>query len=452
MKKRTVLFMMAAMMTALLTGCGNSASKTADSSVTTAKEAIPTDTGKEKENTETKLTMGWWGNQIRNERTQAALDLYAEENPGVMIEGQFSEWSDYWNKLATSAAGNSLPDLIQMDYSYLDQYVKNGLLVDLTPYIEDGTLDTANISDNTMASGEVDNGIYAICAGINAPSLFYNKTLLDQNGIAVKDNMNMDEFMDISRQVYEKTGYKTNIAYLNAGQYLDYYMRSQDIVLYGDKKMGGTVQDYIPFFQLFETGIKEGWFIDPGVFAELSVGSVEQEPLVYGSSPETMSWCAFYNSNQLTAMQTAAPDGMEIGITTWPSPDAKKSNFLKSSQFFSVSAQTTNPVEAVKILNFLTNSSAANDILLGERGVPASTVIAAELAPKMAKTEQEVVRYINDVVTPNCSPINPPQPAGASEVSNLLNQVQEKLCYGTYDATAAAEEFFEGANKIMSTK
>lgn len=454
MKKRIALLMaaaMAAMAAASLAGCGGgTTSTTADTTEGTAAETTAVSAGNG--GGDVKLTMSWWGNQVRNEKTQAALDLYAEQNPGTVIEGQFSEWSDYWNKLATSAAGQAIPDLVQMDYSFVDQYVKNGLLIDLKPYIEDGTLDVSNISENTMASGKVGDGIYAICAGINAPSLLYNKTLLEENGIEVKDYMTTDEFIDLCRQVYEKTGYKTNIAYYNAGAYLDYFMRGNDIVLYGDKKMGGTAEDYLPFFQMYETGIKEGWFIDPGVFAELSIGSVEQEPLVYGSGPETMSWCAFYNSNQLTAIQKAAPEGMEIGITTWPSADPKKSGYLKSSMFFSVGAHTKNPEEAVKVLNFLTNSSEANNILLGERGVPASSVIAGELAPKMSDVDQEVIRYINEVVTPNCSPINPPQPDGASEVSNLLNQVQEQLCYGAYDAATAAEEFFNGSNNIMSKK
>ena len=38
------------------------------------------------------MTMFWWGNQVRNERTQAALDLYSETN-GVKLDGQFAEWS-----------------------------------------------------------------------------------------------------------------------------------------------------------------------------------------------------------------------------------------------------------------------------------------------------------------------------------------------------------------------
>ncbi|MDF2886193.1 MAG: hypothetical protein K0R23_578 [Lacrimispora sp.] len=456
MKKKIALLMSCCMAAASLAGCGGS-SATATTAATQAPattQAATTAPSKEASggSGDVKLTMSWWGNQVRNERTQAALDLYSEQNKGVTIEGQFSEWSDYWNKLATSAAGQSIPDLVQMDYMYIDQYVKNSLLVDLKPYIEKGALDVSSISENTMASGTVDGGIYAICAGINSPAMMYNKTLLDKNGITVKDYMTIDDFEAVSRQVYEKTGYKTSIVYGTAQTYLDYFMRAYDVVLFGDKKMGGKAEDYIPFFQMYETGLKEGWLIDPGVYAEISIGSVEQDPLVNGSSPETMSWCAFANSNQLTAVQNAAPEGVTIGMTTWPSPDPKKSGYLKSSQFFSVGAHTKNPDEAVKVLNYLVNSSDANNILLGERGVPASSKIAQELSPKMDAINQEIIRYINEVVTPNSSPINPPQPDGASEVFNLLNQVQEQLCYGTFDAKAAAEEFFNGANKIMSQK
>ena len=456
MKKKIALLMSCCMAAASLAGCGGSSA-----SATTAATQAPATTqaataapSKEASggSQDVKLTMSWWGNQVRNERTQAALDLYSEQNKGVTIEGQFSEWSDYWNKLATSAAGQSLPDLVQMDYMYIDQYVKNSLLVDLKPYIEKGALDVSNISENTMASGTVDGGVYAICAGINSPAMMYNKTLLDKNGITIKDYMTIDDFEAVCRQVYEKTGYKTSIVYGTAQTYLDYFMRAYDVVLFGDKKMGGKAEDYVPFFQMYETGLKEGWLIDPGVFAEISIGSVEQDPMVNGSSPETMSWCAFANSNQLTAVQNAAPEGVTIGMTTWPSPDPKKSGYLKSSQFFSIGAHTKNPDEAVKVLNFLINSSDANNILLGERGVPASSKIAQELSPKMDAINQEIIRYINEVVTPNSSPINPPQPDGASEVFNLLNQVQEQLCYGTFDSKAAAEEFFNGANKIMSQK
>lgn len=459
MKKKLALMMACVMTAAAVAGCGGGSSSSNGTTTAAGGTATETPAGGNSGGGSTgaaKLTMSWWGNQVRNERTQAALDLYGDQN-GLEIEGQFSEWSDYWNKMATLAAGQSLSDLVQMDYMYLDQYVKSGLLVDLTPYIENGTLDVSNISENTMASGEVDGGIYAICAGINSPSLLYNKTLLEENGIQIKDNMTMDEFYAVCKEVYEKTGMKTNIAYGIGQSWSNFFVRSFDVQQFEDGKMGGSADAYVPFFEAYTKGLEEGWLTSPGVFAELALGSVEQDPLVYGNSNETRSWCGFYNSNQMGAMQNAAPEGMEVGITTWPAYDPLKSNYLKSSQFFSISVhgydkENSDKTDAVKVLNFLTNSMEANDILLGERGVPASSVVAEAIAPKMSEVDQKVVAFVNDVVTPNCSPIDPPQPDGASEVYDLLNKTVERVCYGEMDAQQAADYFFAEAEKIMASK
>ena len=441
MKKKIALFLVFVLTIMNIAACNpnDSASKSKETNVT--KEEIE----------KTSLTVSWWGNQTRNDRTLAVLDLYEEQNPNITFDGQFAEWSDYWNKLATSSAGHSLPDIVQMDYKYLEQYASNDLLVDLQPYIDDGTLDVAGIDKGILDSGSIDGSVYALCLGVNAPALLYNKTLLDENGITIKDNMTMDEFMDLSREIKEKTGYKTNVSYNVGENFIEYTMRAYGVTLFEDEKLGvASAEELQPFFDIYEKGIKEGWHVDPSIFAEISLGSVEQDPLVYGSSPETRSWCAFAYSNQLTAMQNSAPEGIEIGITTWPSSNPKASNYLKPSQFFSVTIDSQNPEEAVKVLNFFTNSIEANEILLGERGVPPVAEVAAAIAPKLSDLEMIVTDYINNVVTPNCSTINPPASDRASEVFDLIDKLEEKLCYGQITAAEAAQELFEKGNQMMA--
>lgn len=457
MKKKMALIMAGLMALGSLTACGGSktssetpaASQAASSEAGSAGTAAADNSAASGDSVN--LIFSWWGNQTRNERTQAVLDMYTEQNPNVTFDGQFAEWADYWNKLATASAGHALPDIVQMDYKYLEQYVSNNLLVDLTPYIESGVIDVSNVDEGILNSGKVGDGIYAICNGINAPALLYNKTLLDENGITVKDNMTTDEFMDLCREVYEKTGYKTNVAYNNGDNLIEYTMRANGEILFEKDKLGvASPESLEAFFNYYETGMKEGWHVDPSIFAERTIGSVEQEPLVYGTNPETMSWCAFYYSNQLTAMMNAAPEGMEIGMTTWPSADPVKSDYLKPSQFFAVTVDSKNPEEAAKVLNFITNSEECNNVLLGERGVPISSVVADAIAPQMSEGDQEVIRYINEVVTPNSSTINPPAPDGASEVYDLIDKLEERLCYGEITAKEAAQELFEQGNKIMA--
>lgn len=86
--------------------------------------------------------------------------------------------------------------------------MQNEQLLDLNPYIESGALDVSNISDDVLAMGEIGDGNYGIAAGLNAGCLLYNKTLLDENGITLKDNMTLDEFIEVAKEVTEKTGYR----------------------------------------------------------------------------------------------------------------------------------------------------------------------------------------------------------------------------------------------------
>ena len=452
MKKKLALLLTAAMTVTSLAACGSSSDSNAkaDAAGDNSSSTVQSNGGSSDASS---LVMAWWGNQTRNERTQTILDMYSEENPGVTIDGQFSEFNDYWNKLATAAAGHSMPDIVQMDYKYLQQYVNNNLLVDLTPYIEDGTIDVSNCNQDVLNTAQVNGGLYALCNGINAPALLYNKTLLDENGITVKDNLTMDEFVTLSREIEEKTGYKTNLCYNQNEQFLEYFLRADDIVLYQDGKMGGDSADsYVKFFKLYEDGIKDGWVVDPSVFAERTIGSVEQDPLVYGSSPATMSWCSFSYSNQLTAIKNAAPEGVEIGITTWPSGNPQKSDYLKPSQFFAISTDSVNPKEAAKLLNYITNSVDCNNVLLAERGIPLSSSVAETIAPNLDENSQEVIDFIYNVVDPNSSQVNPPSADGSSEVNDLINKLEEQVCYGQMSAEEAGAQLFEQGNSIMASK
>lgn len=459
MKRKLAMLMTGLLTISMLGGCGNSANSTAgtetDSGSAANTEAATDTTASAEQSSEQSdasqtassdsaaLTIAWWGNQTRNERTQQVLDLYSSANEGITFDGQFAEWADYWTKLATASAGHTLPDIVQMDYSYLEQYVSNGLLVDLTPYIEDGTIDVSNISDNALDPGRSGDGLYAINAGVNVPTVVYNKTLLDENGITIKDNMNLEEFYALCREIYEKTGYKTDVFYGNGADYLSYVMRGEGTHLYGENgKLQATEEELKKFFDIYETGMTEGWMCDPSIYAERTIGTPEQMPLVYGSSPATMSWCSFTWSNSLASLRNAAPEGVELAITTWPSANPTASDYLKPSMFFCITTDSANPDAAAAFINYWTNDVEANKILLGERGIPVSSEVANGISELMDANQQDAANFINDVVTPNSSTIDPPMPEGAAEVTQMVNQLVEKVCYGEVTAAEAANQLY----------
>ena len=134
MKKKAMALVITTALVCSLAGCGSGNTtkapegETGQVQTTSAPQTGNSDTKGSSEGARN-LVIGWWGNQVRNDRTQEVLDMYAEANPGVTFDSQPAQFSDYWTKLATAAAGNSLPDVLQMNYSsYLEQYVDNGLL------------------------------------------------------------------------------------------------------------------------------------------------------------------------------------------------------------------------------------------------------------------------------------------------------------------------------------
>ena len=96
------------------------------------------------------LKMAWWGEKPRHDSTEKVIKLFEKKNPNIKIEYEYSNWDDYWKRLAPMAAANQLPDLIQMDQLYLTSYSNNHLLDDLTPYIKNHLIDANSIDDKIL--------------------------------------------------------------------------------------------------------------------------------------------------------------------------------------------------------------------------------------------------------------------------------------------------------------
>ena len=460
MKKLLALTLVGAM-TASLVACGSSSTPATDTAAP-ADTAATTDAGADAGAAEAttgdkteELSFAWWGNQTRTENTEAALDAYTALHPGITFDTQAYQWSDYWTALATSSAGGQLPDIIQQDYAYIDQYVANDLLVDLTPYIESGALDCSKVADSVMDTGKVGDKVYAICAGVNAPALYYNKTLTDSLGITVPDNMTMTQFADLGKQIFEASGVKTAWGYGPQENFSTYWMRSQGYdSFYSDTAFTfKSADEYTPFFQYMKDALDAGWLLGVEVYADIDYTSVEQSPLVYYSSPATQSWCYAQFSNQMSAIVAAAPEGVEIGITTWPSDDPKASNYIKPSQFFAISKDCKDVDEAVAILNYFTNDVDVNvNCLKAERGIPISSEVSTAVAPTLDEVQQTVTAYINDVATPNSTTIFPPLPSKSAEANEVIGDNIDQLMYGKITPEQAAQNVFEQGNAILAAQ
>ena len=445
MKKKVLATLCAGMMlTGLVTGCGaapSSAASTAGSVSTTAASDGAGAAGK------TTLNVLWWGSQTRHEMTTTMLEKFEELNPDIDVVMDYSDWDGYWTKLPAQVAGGQTPDVFQMDYAKLAQYVENGVTADLGSYIADGSLDMSNVEQNILDSGTVDGKTYAISTGTNAPALLYRKDILDELGLELPMNPTMAQYTEVSKKVYEATGLRDTFVTDSSAVIFRQHLRNYGLNLYNDDASALGFDDpkyLVNMWKLALQAQEEGWGLMPG----------EATATTAFDSMVTDAWSRLQNSNELQAYREAT--GKDIGMVMIPSMDdaTTPASFLKPAMFWCVGADSDVKDAAIRFINFFTNNSECYDIVGIERAVPISSKMREYVAPSLDEISQEVVAYVDYVGQPEMSsPLMNPDPPAHTKVSELLDQYSEQVRYGEItDLETAAQQFMDEANKILAAE
>ncbi|MCI3924647.1 extracellular solute-binding protein [Paenibacillus sp. TRM 82003] len=445
--KKTTLTLLAAFMAVTMAACssGGGSSENTDNGTSTSGNTDTSSNGGgtgEASAEPVTLRMAWWGGEPRHEYTLKVIDMYQKANPNVKIEPEYANWDDYWKKLAPQAAANEMPDIIQMDLSYLTQYGANGQLEDLTPFLGK-EIDTANISDNAIQGGAIDGKVYGFNLGVNAIQVHYDPALLKQaTGLdALPDNWTWEQYEEIATKaaaggMYFDTGLKPEV-------FFNYYLRTKGETLYNEDGTGLGYEDdqlFVDYFGMTTRLSEAGATPKPDVTAQIK--GVEDDLMVKNQAVSVWQW-----TNQYIGIQSVA--GRDLAMHPLPGPDANKGLFLKPSMFFSVSKNSSNKAEAAKFISYFVNDVEANKLILGDRGVPVSSVVKEELKPSLSAEQAKVFDYIAWAES-NSSAGDPPDPIGAAEVMAAFKTYDEMMKFGQITAEEAAKEFRDEVNSILA--
>lgn len=422
MKKILMLFIAAILVSGMLfAGGANDSKNTEDGKVT--------------------ISVYWWGNQVRNDLTQKAINLYMEEHPDIIINAEFADWSGYWDRLSATAAGGNMPDIVQMDYAYLESYVSNGLLTNLSPYIESGAIDTSDIPDSVLASGIVDDSVYGISLGNSAIMMAYDKDITDKAGVEIPLEVTLDELYAIGEEIYEKTGVAT---YFDGGiNMLKMIARNSGSYMF-DELAAGDDTSARRFFDEVQRFQDAPFAISPDILVEKNADIVELKPILDGTS-----WNDFCAVNQYVAVCNAA--GKDLGMLMYPKTDdsVAEAMYLQPSQYFTIAETSEHKEEAAAFVDWFINSEEANLILMGERGTPANTEVAAALAENVDERTKAVFDFM-DKVSEIAVPLDPPDPQGRGEIEAILKSTVEDMRAGALTPEEATEEFVARAQQILN--
>ncbi|WP_429373976.1 ABC transporter substrate-binding protein [Paenibacillus sp. DS2015] len=427
--------LMTVMMLLFVTACGNAE----NNKNTQGSSSGATDSEGTKNVT---LRIAWWGSDSRHEYTQKVIDMYKEKNPNVKIDVEYASFDDYWKKLAPQAAANKLPDIVQMDISYISQYAKNGQLADLAPYLNK-QIQVGDVSENVLSTGVVAGVQYGIPTGVNVLGFHYDPALLKKAGIdAIPADWTWDQYEELamkaaSSKLYFDNGIAPDI-------FFNYFLRTKGASLYNAEGTALGYEDDALFEELFDRHarlVKAGAEPDPATVNQ-SKGIVEESDIVKEKGIGIWQW-----SNQFIGLQSVVNRPMEIAQMA--GPDMDKGLYMQPSMYWAVTSSSKVQEEAAKFIDYWTNDVEANKLIKGDRGVPISSKIKEAVAPELSEQTKQVFSFVADM-EPHASPMSPPPPVGSPEIIAMLTDYTEQINFGKATAKEVAPKFRAEANAILA--
>nr|WP_225228656.1 extracellular solute-binding protein [Bacillus sp. PS06] len=392
------------------------------------------------------IKVSWWGSQPRHEYTTRMIELYEQEHPNINIEPVFADWSDYWKNLAPMAAGNQLPDVIQMDLAYLAEYGEKGMLEDLTPYIEEGIIDTSAIEKSVISSGKIKDKLFGFTIGINVLSVISNDHLLNQAGVAIdEDEWSWDEMEHLTLEIKRKTGVYGSNAMNPPDVFFPYYLRTKGEQFYNDEGTGLAYSDDQLFIDYFNRQLKmiDGGAIPTPDESEV-VRGMEYDFIVQGTSALTWNY-----SNQYAGFDQLTDAPLTLHLP--PEHLNNEALFLKPSMLFSIPKSSKVKEEAAKFIDFFVNNVEANKIMKAERGVPVSSKVSEEMKSVLTEGEVKMLDYVNRA-SKMTNETYPPDPEGSSHVMEVLKEISNQILFKKITPEEGAKMFREQAEEILKNR
>ncbi len=396
---------------------------------------------------EVTLRMSWWGSDSRHQLTQELIDAFEAEHPGITIEPEFTGWDDYWDRLATSAAGNNIPDVMQHDTRYVREYADRDALLDLNEYIPD-TLDTSQLDPAVLSTGEVDGATYAIPTGINAYTIVADPKIYQQAGVELPDDetWSWDDFIDTAAEITRNTPenvYGTqNIGFVETG--FEVFARQHGEALFTeDGQLGFSEETLAEWFRIIIKSRDRKAEPPPSLSVETQAAGVDQA-LVGTNNGAMGSWW----SNELPTLTSSA--GHELKLLRFPgeSQGQQAGMYYKPAMFWSASSRSEHPGEAATFINWLVNSPKAAEIQLSDRGLPINTELREQIFDKLEEPDQQAGEFLEEI-GPDLADPPPLPPPGAGEVQDIMLQLNEQVLFGQMTADQAVQQFRSQASAAI---
>lgn len=439
MKKVLALVLSSVLALGALAGCG---------AKTDAKVETPAASGEE-----VTIRVQWWGGDDRHEATLKAIEAFELANPKIKVEAEYGGWDGHKDKVTTMIAGNTAPDVMQVNYDWLSTFSSDGTgFYDLNSLSEYIKLD--NWSADILKFGEV-NGIQnAIPVSTTGRSLFYNKTTYDAMGVAIPGTW--DELIAAGKAFEAKDPTKYAFDLDTGSGFTGLYMalayeaqKTGKEFITAEGTLGFTEAEILDAFN-FYMSLEENHVLRTQKDRMNDSGEdalYQTEKFINGSIAGVLEWSSSIGKFEQVLTDNPTPQELVLGELL-VMDGAKNTGWLqKPSLLFAINGKTEHPVESAIFLDWLLNDAEASVLLGSSRGIPSSTsaLAALEGTPALEGLAFNATEQIS-----NSTPLLISPYMENSSLKEVYKIAIEDISYGTKTTEDAAKYFVEEVTKILT--
>ena len=293
----------------------------------------------------------------RVEAMEQLIEGFQEANPDITVTMTTFPYADYRTKVAAAIPAGEGPDVVQLFYGWLDDYIQ----ADLIQPLPTDAFDAATIDEEffpMVQAMKVDGEYYALPTAVRSLALFYNERLFEEAGIE-SPPATLDELVDAAAKMTERddAGNITQVG-LTAGMNAQDHHWFREVLV---RQFGGTPYTDESATEVaydsdagraaleFYTGLTEG------EDAVSSIGFMDEPQAAFKAGRAGMHIDGSFRIGALAEIR-----GLKWGVAELPAgPDGTKSNYSS----YWVNAITTKAEgetydAAVKFMQYITSDEA----------------------------------------------------------------------------------------------
>ena len=144
------------------------------------------------------ISFSWWGKDIRHSYTISAVKDFVQQNPGIDVRTEYSEFEAFQKRMNVVFAANNECDVMQINYDWLFRFSPDGTgFYDLNKLGD--IIDFSNFSEDQLSYGRVNGTLNGIPNALNTETCYYNKSVYQKDGLSPPESF--DDLVEATKTI-----------------------------------------------------------------------------------------------------------------------------------------------------------------------------------------------------------------------------------------------------------